>query len=113
MEERSSIYGNALEETRRKEVELATDYIISHTLQSLLQGCALDQLCNFLKNCSKDFPRISMDKSGSQTALKSFAAHLQEGGDQCLIEVTLNDICQAIVANPVEVMTNCHGSHVL
>ncbi|PWA44594.1 pumilio 23 [Artemisia annua] len=78
MEERSSICGNALEETRRKE------------------------------NRSKDFPRISMDKSGShvaETALKSFAAHLQEGGDQSLIE--------AIVANPVEVMTNCHGSHVL
>ena len=96
MEERSSICGNALEETRGKEVELATDYIISHTLQSLLQGCALDQLCNFLQNCSKDFPRISMDKSGShvaETALKSFAAHLQEGGDQSLIEVTLSGNC--------------------
>nr|GEX83141.1 pumilio homolog 23 [Tanacetum cinerariifolium] len=116
LEERSSICGNALEETRGKEVELATDYIISHTLQSLLQGCALDQLCYFLQNCSKDFSRISMDKAGShvaETAFKSLAAHLQEGGDQSLIEVTLNDICQAIVANPVEVMTNCHGSHVL
>nr|XP_043623770.1 pumilio homolog 23 [Erigeron canadensis]XP_043623771.1 pumilio homolog 23 [Erigeron canadensis] len=116
MEERSSICGNALEETRGKEVELATDYIISHTLQSLLQGCALDQLCNFLQNCSKDFPRISMDRSGShvaETALKSLAAHLQESEDQSLIEVTLNEICQAIVLNPVEVMTNCHGSHVL
>ncbi|XP_071716209.1 pumilio homolog 23 [Rutidosis leptorrhynchoides] len=116
MEERSSICGNALEETRGKEVELATDYIISHTLQTLVQGCALDQLCNFLQNCSKDFPRISMDKSGShvaETALKSLAAHLQENEDQSLIEVTLNEICQAIVVNPVEVMTNCHGSHVL
>lgn len=116
LEERSSICGNALEETRGKEVELATDYIISHTLQTLVQGCALEQLCNFLQNCSKDFPRISMDRSGShvaETALKSLAAHLQESEDQSLIEVTLNEICQAIVVNPVEVMTNCHGSHVL
>ncbi|XP_024980355.1 pumilio homolog 23 isoform X2 [Cynara cardunculus var. scolymus] len=116
LEERSSICGNALEETRGKEVELATDYIISHTLQTLLQGCALDQLCTFLQNSSKDFPRISMDKSGShvaETALRSLAAHLQESDTQALVEATLNDICQAIVANPVEVMTNCHGSHVL
>ncbi|KAI7737970.1 hypothetical protein M8C21_004932 [Ambrosia artemisiifolia] len=116
MEERSSICGNALEETRGKEVELATDYIISHTLQTLLQGCALDQLCTFLQNCSKDFPQISMDRSGShvaETALKSLASHLQENGTQSLIEVTLNEICQAIVVNPVDVMVNCHGSHVL
>ncbi|KAI3775169.1 hypothetical protein L1987_49738 [Smallanthus sonchifolius] len=116
MEERSSICGNALEETRGKEVELATDYIISHTLQTLLQGCALDQLCSFLQNCSKDFPQISMDRSGShvaETALKSLAEHLQENETQSLIEVTLNDICQAIVVNPVDVMINCHGSHVL
>ncbi|PWA78484.1 Armadillo-like helical [Artemisia annua] len=69
-----------------------------------------------ISNVIEDFPRISIDKSGShvvETALKSLAAHLQEGGDQSLIEVTLNDICQAIFANPVEVMTNCHGSHVL
>ncbi|KAJ9537636.1 LOW QUALITY PROTEIN: hypothetical protein OSB04_030369 [Centaurea solstitialis] len=116
LEERSSICGNALEETRGKEVDLATDYIISHTLQTLLQGCDLDHLCTFLQNSSKDFPRISMDKSGShvaETALRSLAAHLQESDTQSLIEATLNDICQAIVANPVEVMTNCHGSHVL
>lgn len=116
MEERSSICGNALEETRGKEVELATDYIISHTLQCLLQGCSLDQLCTFLQNCSKDFPRISMDKSGShvaETALKSLESHLQENENQSLIEATLNDICQAIVLTPVDVMTNCHGSHVL
>ncbi|KAJ0744968.1 putative nucleolar protein [Helianthus annuus] len=116
MEERSSICGNALEETRGKEVELATDYIISHTLQTLLQGCALDPLCTFLQNCSKDFSQISMDRSGShvaETALKSLAAHVLENGTQSLIEVTLNDICQAIVVNPVDVMVNCHGSHVL
>ncbi|XP_076885775.1 pumilio homolog 23-like [Bidens hawaiensis] len=116
MEERSSICGNALEETRGKEIELATDYIISHTLQTLLQGCDLDQLCTFLQNCSKDFPQIAMDRSGShvaETALKSLAAHLQENGNQSLIEVTLNDICRAIVANSIDVMVNCHGSHVI
>lgn len=116
LEERSSICGNALEETRGKEVELATDYIISHTLQSLLQGCDVNQLCNFLQNCSKDFPLISMDRSGShvaESALKSLAAHLQENDTQDLIEVTLNEICRAIIVNPVDVMTNCHGSHVL
>ncbi|KAD6794826.1 hypothetical protein E3N88_05722 [Mikania micrantha] len=116
MEERVSICGNALEETKGKEVELATDYIISHTLQTLLQGCSLDQLCTFLQNCSKDFPQISMDRSGShvaETALRSLAAYLQENENQSLIEVTLNDICRAIAVNPVDVMVNCHGSHVL
>ncbi|KAL0341784.1 UNVERIFIED_CONTAM: Pumilio23 [Sesamum calycinum] len=34
LEERSVICGNALEEARGKEVELATDYIISHTMQT-------------------------------------------------------------------------------
>lgn len=104
MEERVSICGNALEETRGKEVELATDYIISHTLQTLLQGCDLDHLCTFLQNCSKDFPQISMDRSGShvaETALGSLASHLQENENQSLIEVTMNDICQVWTSNIV------------
>lgn len=116
LEERSSICGNALEETRGKEVDLATDYIISHTLQALLEGCAVDQLCLFLQNCSKDFPRIAMDRSGShvaETALKSLAVHLQENETHSLVKETLTKICQAIVVNPVEVMCNCYGSHVL
>ena len=96
-EERSAICGNALEETRGKEVELATDYIISHTLQTLLDGCSVDHLCGFLQSCSKDFPRISMDRSGShvaETALKSLALHLQDNEAHSLIEETLTTICE-------------------
>uniref|UniRef100_A0A5B7AFA3 Pumilio 23 n=1 Tax=Davidia involucrata TaxID=16924 RepID=A0A5B7AFA3_DAVIN len=116
LEERSVICGNALEETRGKEVEVATDYIISHTLQTLIEGCDVDHLCVFLRSCAKDFPHIAMDRSGShvaETALKSLAVHLQDVETQSLIEETLTMICQAIVINPVDVMCNCYGSHVL
>ncbi|KAK1375882.1 Pumilio RNA-binding repeat [Heracleum sosnowskyi] len=115
-EERAGICGNALEEARGKEVELATDYILSHTLQSLLEGCSLDHLCSFLHGCSKDFPRIAMDKSGShvaESALKALAMHLQDTENYSLLEDTVTSICQAIVLNPVDVMCDCYGSHVL
>ncbi|CAK9144687.1 unnamed protein product [Ilex paraguariensis] len=116
LEERSAICGNALEETRQKEVELSTDYIISHTLQTLLEGCSVDHLCGFLQSCAKDFPRIAMDRSGShvaETALRSLAFHLQDNETHSLVEETLTTICQAIVVNPVDVMCDCYGSHVL
>ncbi|KAL0354415.1 UNVERIFIED_CONTAM: Pumilio23 [Sesamum radiatum] len=116
LEERSVICGNALEEARGKEVELATDYIISHTMQTLLEGCSVDHLCAFLRGCAKDFCHISMDRSGShvaETALKSLARHLEDDENHSLIEETLSTLCQAIVVNPVDIMCNCYGSHVL
>ncbi|KAK9281800.1 hypothetical protein L1049_004706 [Liquidambar formosana] len=116
LEERSVICGNALEEARGKELELATDYFISHTLQTLLEGCDVDQLCGFLRSCAKEFPYIAMDRSGShvaETALKSLVSHLQDQEALSVIEETLTKICQAIVVNPVDVMCNCYGSHVL
>lgn len=97
LEERSVICGNALEETRGKEFELATDYIISHTLQSLLEGCDVDSLCGFLQSCAKDFPSIAMDRSGShvaETAIKSFVAHLHHQEVLPLVEETLTVICK-------------------
>lgn len=116
LEERSVLCGNALEETRGKELELATDYIISHTLQTLLEGCDVDHLCSFLRGCAKVFPAIAMDRSGShvaETALKSLAMHLQDEHTHSIIEETLKSICKVIVANPVDVMCNCYASHVL
>ncbi|XP_028088390.1 pumilio homolog 23 isoform X2 [Camellia sinensis] len=116
LEERSIICGNALEESRGKEVELATDYYISHTMQALLEGCDVDHLCGFLQSCAKDFPHIAMDRSGShvaETALKSLAMHLQDDETNSLIENTLTTICQVIVDNPIDMMCNCYGSHVL
>ncbi|KAJ8535783.1 hypothetical protein K7X08_034184 [Anisodus acutangulus] len=115
-EERSVICGNALEETRGKEAELATDYIISHTLQTLLEGCSLDHLCSFLQSCASKFSHIAADRSGShvvETALKSLSFHLQDNENHSLIEKALTKVCKAIVVNPVDVMCNCHGSHVL
>ena len=97
LEERSVICGNALEETRGKEFELATDYIISHTLQSLLEGCDLDHLCGFLRSCAKVFPNIAMDRSGShvaETAIKSLAVYLQDQEVQPVIEEALTRICK-------------------
>ncbi|GAB4849982.1 hypothetical protein Ancab_029281 [Ancistrocladus abbreviatus] len=116
LEERSVICGSALEETRGKEVELATDNIISHTLQKLLEGCDVDHLCQFLRNCVKNVARIATDRCGShviETALKSLASHLQDEDFHSLIEESLTLICQAILLKPVDVMCNCYGSHVL
>ncbi|KAG6780607.1 hypothetical protein POTOM_013473 [Populus tomentosa] len=115
LEERPVICGNALEEARGKEFELATDYYISHTLQILLEGCNVDHLCDFLRGCAKVFPLISMDRSGShvaETALKSLAMHLQDDEAYFVIEETLTNICKVIVASPVDMMCNCYGSHV-
>ncbi|KAH6836297.1 pumilio 23 [Perilla frutescens var. hirtella] len=116
LEERAAICGNALEEARGKEVELATDYIISHTMQTLLEGCSVDHLCAFLRSSANDFPHICTDRSGShvaETALKSLARHLEDDENHSLIEETLSALCQAILENPVDIMCNCYGSHVL
>lgn len=116
LEERSVICGNALEESRGIEVELATDHIISRTMQMLLDGCDADHLCGFLRSCSKDFVRIAMDRSGShvaETALNSLANHLQDEDFYNLIKDTLSLICQAVARELVSVMCNCHGSHVI
>ncbi|XP_022724837.1 pumilio homolog 23-like isoform X5 [Durio zibethinus] len=97
VEERAVICGNALEEARGKEFELATDYIISHTLQTLLDGCDVDNLCSFLRGCSNVFPAISMDRSGShvaETALKSLARHVQDTEAYNVIEETLRMMCE-------------------
>lgn len=99
MEERAVICGNALEETRGKEFELATDYIISHTLQMLLEGCDIDHLCDFLRSCAKDFPFIATDQSGShvaETAIRSLAMHLQDNDVYSVVEDTLTMICKVL-----------------
>jgi len=105
-----------LEETRGKELELATDAVISHTLQVLVEGCELDQLCTFLRNCIGSFPVIAMDKNGShvvEAALKSLATHLEDETSRIMIEEILNKICKVVAADAANVMSSCYGSHVL
>ncbi|KAF9689844.1 hypothetical protein SADUNF_Sadunf01G0134700 [Salix dunnii] len=80
LEELPVICGNALEEARGNEFELATDYYISHYLPTLLEGCDVEHLRDFLRGCAEVFPLISMDRSSShaaETALKSLSMHLQ------------------------------------
>lgn len=116
LEQRSVICGNALEEARGKELELATDYIISHTMQTLVEGCSCDQLCSFLQSSAKKFSQIVMDRSGShvaETALKSLAMHLQDEDSYSLVGETLTALCQEIVVNAGDIMCNSYGSHVL
>ncbi|KAL6010494.1 hypothetical protein ACLOJK_000927 [Asimina triloba] len=116
VDERSVICGNALEESRGKELELATDTILSHTLQTLLEGCDVDHLCSFLLSCAKDFLLIAMDKSGShvvETALKSLALHLDDEEVFTTIEETITKICKVVAERPVDVMSDCYGSHVV
>jgi len=100
LDERSTICANALEETRGKELELSTDAVISHTLQVLVEGCELDQLCTFLRNCIGSFPVIAMDKNGShvaEAALKSLATHLEDETSRIMIEEILNKICKVLL----------------
>ncbi|CAI0470843.1 unnamed protein product [Linum tenue] len=116
LEERSVICSNAIEEAKGKEFELATDYIISHTMQGLLEGSDVDHLCGFLRSCAGLFPMIATDRCGShvaETALKSVATFVQENDYYSLLEDTLNSVCQGIAANPIDMMCNQHGSHVL
>ncbi|CAL4967023.1 unnamed protein product [Urochloa decumbens] len=116
LDERSTICANALEETRGKELELATDAVISHTLQVLVEGCELEQLCTFFRNCIGSFPVIAMDKNGShvaEAALKSLATHLADETSKTMIEEILNKICKVIAADAANVMSSCYGSHVL
>lgn len=115
-EERSTICANALEETRGKELELATDAIISHILQVLVEGCELEQLCTFLRNCTESFPVIAMDKNGShvaEAALKSLATHLEDEISRTMIEEILSKICKVVATDAANVMSSCYGSHVL
>ncbi|KAM7262886.1 hypothetical protein ACFE04_000569 [Oxalis oulophora] len=116
IEERPIVCGNALEEVRGKELELATDAKISHVLQTLIEGCDLDHLCVFLRGCAKSFLSIAMDRAGShviETAMKALALHLQEQENYTFIEETLVKICKVIAVNPIDMMCNCYGSHVL
>ncbi|XP_062205360.1 pumilio homolog 23-like [Phragmites australis] len=116
LEERSAICANALEETKGKELELATDAVISHTLQVLVEGCELEQLCTFLRNCVGSFPVIAMNKFGShvaEAALKSLATHLEDETSRAMVEEILNKMCKVIVADAANVMSSCYGSHVL
>ena len=118
LEERSLICANALEETKGKEFEIATDYILSHTLETILQGCDVDNLCAFLHSSANQFPFIAMDRSGShvaQTAINSLASHLQydDHHTHSLVEEALTLICNVIASNSLDVMCNCYGSHVL
>ncbi|KAM1010887.1 hypothetical protein ACFX13_047045 [Malus domestica] len=116
MEERPVVCGNALEEAKGREMELATHYIISHTMQKLLEGCDVDSLCGFLRNCAKDFPSIAMDQSGShvaESAIKSLSRHLEDNEAYSAIEDTVNAICKVIAKNPGDLMYDRYGSHVL
>uniref|UniRef100_A0A0A8XQ10 PUM-HD domain-containing protein n=1 Tax=Arundo donax TaxID=35708 RepID=A0A0A8XQ10_ARUDO len=116
LDERSTICANALEETKGKELELATDGVISHILQILIEGCVLEQLCTFLRNCVESFPVIAMDKFGShvaEAALKTLTTHLADETSRVMIEDILNKICKVIAADSANVMCSCYGSHVL
>ncbi|KAG0469946.1 hypothetical protein HPP92_016046 [Vanilla planifolia] len=116
LEVRPTVCANALEETRGKEVELSTDMIISRTIQCLLEGCDLEQLCSFYNGCAEGFSVIAVDKFGShvaETAMKSLAMHLHDDQSYSMVEETLHKICEVVVADIVNLMCSPYGSHVL
>ncbi|KAM0857843.1 hypothetical protein ACQ4PT_048209 [Festuca glaucescens] len=82
----------------------------------LVEGCELEPLCMFLRNCIQSFPAIAMDKFGShvaEAALKSLATHLEDETSRVIVEEILNKICKVIAADATNVMCSCYGSHVL
>ncbi|KAK2659147.1 hypothetical protein Ddye_005680 [Dipteronia dyeriana] len=82
----------------------------------LLDSCDVDHLCCFLRGCAEVFLPIAMDRSGShvaESALKSLAMHLQDEQAYSVVEETLTMICKVIVGNPIDLMCNCYGFHVL
>ncbi|XP_042462061.1 pumilio homolog 23-like [Zingiber officinale] len=116
LEDLPTICNNALEETRGKEVELATDMTISHTIQNLLEGCDMDRLCGFLRNSAKGFVSIVTDKFGShvaETALRSLVKHMDEEGSYAYADEILSKLCQVVILDVVSVMCSRYGSHVL
>ncbi|KAL4306042.1 hypothetical protein HN51_039984 [Arachis hypogaea] len=116
LEERTLICGNALEETKGFEFEVATDYILSHTLETIIQGSDVEHLCAFLQSCADNFPAIAMDRSGSHVAeaiLKSLSTRVQDNDARPQLEEALTTVCKVMAASSVEVMRNCYGSHVL
>ncbi|CAA6659278.1 unnamed protein product [Spirodela intermedia] len=116
LEEKPVVCGSALEETRGEELGLATDVVLSHTLQILLEGCDFGALCRFLLSSADVFSHIATDKCGShvaETALKSLFAHLEDPDARSAIEDTLRKICEAVVVDSASVMSSPYGSHVL
>ena len=100
LEEKPVICSSALHETRGEELAVATDVVLSHTLQMLLQGCDLGALCGFLSSSAGVFSHIATDKCGShvaETALKALLLHLQDP------ETSISEI-EAILMKISEVM---------
>ncbi|XP_078432748.1 pumilio 23 [Wolffia australiana] len=116
LEEKPLVCGSSLEETRGEELALATDVVLSRTLQVLLEGCGFGALCGFLVSSISVFSHIATDKCGShvaETALKSLIAHLDDPDNLSEIENILKKISEAIVLNSARVMSSPYGSHVL
>lgn len=119
-EERVILCSNALEESRGKELQLACDKVFSRLFENLILSCEKDQLCSFLSRCINIFPFITVDQSGSHVAeamLRSLALARQDcdakGESHTIIEQVLTMLCEKIAENPVDVMCNQYGSHVL
>lgn len=116
LESRPIFCSKALRATRGIEVELSTDMIMSHTIETLLDGCELDPLCEFLRSCAEVFPSIALDKCGSRVAekaLKSLSLHLQDEESHSIIGDTLTKICQVVARDSINLMSSIYGSHVL
>lgn len=119
-EERVILCSNALDESRGKELQLCCDKVFSRLFENLILSCEKDQLCSFLSRCINIFPSMAIDQSGSHVAeamLRSLALALQDcdakGESHTIIEQVLTMICEKVAENPVDVMCNQYGSHVL
>jgi nucleolar protein 9 len=89
-------------------------------LQVLIEGCELEQLCTFLRNCIDYFSVIAVDKNGShvaEAALKSLATHLEDEASRAMIERILNKICKVFfsltgnISHSIFLQWTSHLSH--
>ncbi|KAF3776392.1 Pumilio-like protein 23 [Nymphaea thermarum] len=114
-EQISVICSNALEETRGKELQLASDKILSRVVERLLENSSLGELCGFLRSCAPHFPDIAVDQAGShvaETALKSLSNFLHDEDCYSAVEHTLAKVCQEVAAVSGHIMLSSYGSHV-
>ncbi|XP_049934410.1 pumilio homolog 23 isoform X2 [Nymphaea colorata] len=114
-EQISAICSNALEETRGKELQLASDKILSRVVERLLENSSLGELCGFLRSCAPHFPDIAVDQAGShvaETALKSLSNFLHDEDCYSAVEHTLAKVCQEVAAVSGRIMLSSYGSHV-
>lgn len=122
-EERGIVIGNALDETRGKELQLACHSYCGRVLETLFMNCETMHAALFLERCTDLFVSMALDPGGShvaEAALKAIAYALQGSNVRNqewypVVERFLSKISEALGEGYTgsDLMNNRYGSHVL